>query len=464
MDQQLSDAKQELQEVQMELEFLSESLMDRVLQLEDLGWHRLEGMDTSQGGGLTIQALQEISEKLRELTASHPLFARGAQLRNAYIFGRGMSFVNTDKPRFQKILNEPHNESMVFSVEGFELANSALFNDGIYILLRNRSTNRFVALPLKQLTGVITNPDDAMDIWYVQRSWSANGKAYEKWYATARHKGAKSTVVLADGTTAPVSKDYVAYIKHANRQIGWTLGVPDSLPALVWSLAYSGYLNDNAKLVHALSKFAWKATNTTSKGTHNVATKMLNAGEGTVGAGVSTTGDFNSVGVPSAQVNFNNGQPLAAMVAASFGVPVIALLSSPGATGGSYGAAQTLDAPTLKGFEVLQNSWATFYEEILEDIGATDAYVAFPAIETDAVYRQISAIAQTVELGVIWRDEARDAVIDLLDVPVKHDGLPPLPEEEGTVVSGQGKPARVPGGATSNPGGDTDHELDADRE
>lgn len=461
VEEKIAKANGTLAEIENEIQFLSESLVDRVLKMDDVGWKRLEGMDTDNDGGLTISALQNISDQLRELTAAHPLFRRGQQLRNAYIFGRGMSYVIDDKPRFNNILNDPHNKAVVFSVEAHELANAALFTDGVFILLRHKKHNNFIILPLKQLTSVITNPDDAMDIWYVQRTWSANGTEYKKWFAVARHKEAKRNVTI-DGVSQPVDQNYVAYIKHANRQVGWTFGVPDSLPGLIWALAYSGYLNDNAKLVHALSKFAWKATNTHAKGTQNVATKMLSVGD-QVGAGVSTTGEFGSVGVPSAQVNFNNGQPLAALVSASFGVPVIALISSPGATGGSYGAAQTLDAPTLKGFEVLQNSWASFYDEILKDMGAKDAYVEFPAIETDAVYRQITSIASAVELGILWPDEARASVIDLLDIKVMHKELPPVPENtEGSVVSKQGAPAKGANGATTNPQGTTNHDADSE--
>lgn len=451
-------------DIHEEMQMLSESLAERVLRLDDLGWKTIDGFDTDDTGGLDLNSLQNISEQLRELTATHPLFRRGAQLRNAYIFGRGMAVSKAEEPRFQKTLNAYENRELVWSVGAYEVANMALFCDGIFTLLFSKSQDKYIVVPLKQLTAVITDPDDAMNIWYIQRTWSANGKQYVKWYATTRANKRGNHTVVVSGEKVQVQGDYIAFIKHANRQAGWTFGVPDSLPALVWSLAYSGYLQDNAKLVHALSKFAWKATNSSSKGTQNVKTKMVNAKDG-VGAAVSTTGDFSSVGVPSAQVNFNNGQPLAALVAASFGVPVIALLSSPGATGGSYGAAQTLDAPTLKGFEVLQNSWKTFYEELLEAMGATKSYIAFPAIETDAVYRQITSISQAVELGLIWKDEARGAVLDLMDVEDKHMSLPPeLEEPEGSVVSKQGKPAKGPLGATSNPGGDTNHDLDKDRE
>ena len=450
-------------DVLQEMQMLEESLVDRVLQLEDLGWQTVAGFGQDDTGGLDLATLQNISQQLRELTATHPLFRRGAQLRNSYVFGRGMNIAGADKPRFKEVLENQANEEQVWSVGAYEVANMALFCDGIFTVLYDRAKRRYIIVPLSQLSGVITDPDDPMTIWYIQRQWGSNARNYEKWYATSRAPKKSGTIKVSGSIESiRIEAGWTAFIKHTNRQAGWTFGVPDSLPALIWSLAYSGYLQDNAKLVHALSKFAWKATSSSARGTQNVKTKMVNASEG-VGAAISTTGDFASVGVPSAQVNFNNGQPLAALVAASFGVPVIALLSSPGATGGSYGAAQTLDAPTLKGFEVLQMAWKSFYEEMLEALGSGNPTISFPAIETDAVYRQITSIAQMLELGVIWPDEARASVLDLMDVVDMHGELPPEPEpgeDGGSVVSKQGAPAKKGLGATSNPQGDTNHDND----
>lgn len=443
---------------------LEEALVNRVLRLEDVGWKRLDAWsDGANDTGLPLGDLKELSTQLRELTASQPMFRRGAQLRNAYIFGRGMSYLNVDRPRYQEILTNPHNEQTLFSVEAYEVANTALFADGVFSVMRERSTNKFTVLPLNQIGGVITNPFDAMDIWYVQRSWSANGRDMNVWFPTSRRRREKpqeKTISDGNGNTIHIDHSHVVYMKHANRQSGWTFGVPDSFPALLWALSYAGYLQDSAKLVHALSKFAWQITSPSKAAAERAKTHVMNASAG-VGAAAIGGGDISSVGVPSAQVNFNSGQPLAAMVAASFGVPVIALLSSPGATGGSYGAAQTLDAPTLKGFEVLQNSWASFFREILVDIGAKEGRVEFSAIENDAPYRQISSLAQAVELGLVHNDEAREMVIDLLDIPVMHDNLPVPPSEPeqntGSVVAKQGAPAKGAAQTKDNP---TNHDND----
>ncbi len=438
---------------------MEEALIDRVLRLEDIGWTRLDAFTNgAEDSGLGLLDLQELSRQLRELTASQPMFRRGAQLRNAYIFGRGMSYLNVGAPRFQKVLQDVHNEKTLFSVEAYEVANTALFADGIFSVLRRVSDNKFTVLPVGQITGVVTDPFDSMNIWYVQRSWSANGENFSRWYPTGtrRREKRETTHHVGPGQTIAIDQSHVVYMKHANRQAGWTFGVPDSFPAMLWALAYSGYLTDSSKLVHALSKFAWQLTSPSKQAAEKAKTHTVHAKEG-VGAVAIGGGDVASVGVPSAQVNFNNGQPLAAMVAASFGVPVIALLSSPGATGGSYGAAQTLDAPTLKGFEVLQNSWASFYREILVDLGAKDGRVEFSSIDADPVHRQVTSIAQAVELGLIHRDEAREAIVDLLDVPLLHQELPESPESEDTVVSKQGVSPKL--GPTTT-GGNTDHSLD----
>lgn len=445
------------------IELLEEDLSTRALQIENVGWKLLHGFE-EEDDGLSLDTLKDLSEQLREMAATNPWHKRGAQLRHSYIFGKGMTFQGL-KPAAEKAVADDHNRETAFSVEAYERNNLALFTDGNLILARNARNNRFQAIPLRQITGVYTDPDDAGVIRYVQRSWSSNGEARNVWYPVARYKreiGRVPARLKSGGTAHPVDQNTVVYIKRANRQDGWTWGVPDSLAAKIYSIAYSGYLGDNSKLFHALAQFAWTITSGSKAGVDRAAAQVSYPG-GTGGTGVMGDGQsLASVGVPSAQVNMNNGQPLAAAVATSFGVPVIALLASPGATGGSYGAATTLDSPTLKGFEALQDSWKNFYEEIFRDMASKDASVEFPAIETDPIYRQVTAISTAVELGLIWPDEGRGAVLDILDVPKLHETPPPKPEPTtASAISSQGNSGSVPGGQEQ---GDTDHDLDSDRE
>lgn len=458
--------QREFNAIYQENDLLKESLRDRALQLEDANWTLLKGVSAwaQNTDGLDLDSLHNLSDKLKELAATNPWHIRGQQLRHSYVFGRGMRVVDVSK-RVTNIIERPDNLKTVFSVDGYFRANSACFTSGQYIVFYDVRGKKFKSIPISRISGVITDPDDDSDIWFLRYDQRVDETTTRPvWVPTGDRRRSAERVPTTLNRGEPVLKDVIAYIRRTGHQDGWTWGVPDSLGAMIWTMAYSAYLQGNARLVEALSRFAWTITQKTKGGVNAAAAQVRQPTGGVGETGILTDGSaLASVGVPSAQVNMNNGQPLAAAIAASLGVPVIALLSSPGATGGSYGAATTLDGPTIKGFEAIQDSWRTFYQEILYDLGAKEGSVEFPSVETDAVYRQITSVATLVELGVIYRAEARNFALDVLDLVKVSDELPPLPDypdKSGTIVSGQGVSGSVPGGQTQ---GDTDHSLDADR-
>ena len=452
------------------MDLLEESLVDKVMALDAAGWKALNGLDEDTQG-LSLSTLHQITPDLRDMASTHPLFVRGAQLRHSYVFGRGIR-VSGLSTRAQKAVDNPMNRDVLFSVSAFETMNLAEFTDGNFTVLRHTKTDLFTAVPLGQVTAVVTDPDDTSKVRYVRRTWNANGDEKVRWYPTAKYKntivgpgkrgkGLAKTILDPDTQQRhPVDQDHVAYIHSARKQTGWTWGFPVSFAAKVFALAYSEYLTDNARLVKALSKFAWTVTQSTAAGANRAATQVAPPGIGgtaVMGAGNS----LQSVGTPGSNVDFNKGQPLAALVATAFGVPVIALLSSPGATGGSYGAATTLDLPTTKGMAATQDSWKAFFEEIYLDMGsvASDLKVTFPAIETDTPHRAVQAIAQAKEAGLLHQDEAREATLETLDVPKLHKDLPEDNPEYETPK--QGVSGDVPGGFDQ---GTTNHDQDEDAE
>lgn len=438
---------------------VEEAINDRILDIERSQWTLISGMVTDESAGPTLDNLKQIAPKLRELAGSNPWHIRGVNLRNAYVFGRGVNYTGVDKPRFQNIITNPRNKAALFSVDAYAVANKASFCTGNFFVLKKR--DRFIVVPIEQIANFTTNPDDPSDIWYVKREWNTNQRDYAEWYPTASHKTSgdplRKTIDLGGGQVEPVNLEGEFYIRHSNRQDGWTWGMPDSFGAVVWTEAYSAYLKDNALLVRALSKIAWKITNTTTAGAGASAATVRDAG-GSVGgvASMAAGNQLQGVGVPSAQVNMGNGQPLIAAVAATFGVPVIALLSSPGETGGSYGSAQTLDEPTLKTMTEIQSSWADFYKPILEGIGAKDAFIEFPAIQTDPAYRRINSIVLAHKQGLIHDDEGRDAVLSIEDIPRLHDAPP---KREAVATGGGTNPGDNLSGREQ---GVTDHSVDSE--
>jgi len=452
------------------VDFVEESLKEKILALDALGWNSVMGSEDDSGVDLTT--LQRFSKDLRAMASTHPLHVRGAQLRHAYVFGRGIR-VSGLSPRAKKAVANPLNQDVLFSVSAFETMNLAEVTDGNFIVMRDKD-DVFTNITLNQITGEVTDPDDTSKIRYLRRTWDSNGTQKELWIPTAKYrnsvvgpgkrgKGLRKTI--SDPVTkkaVTVAQDKVLYIHSTRRQAGWTWGFPISFAAKVFSITYTNYLTDNATLVKALSKFAWAVTQSTKAGANRAATQMSLPG-GPGGAAVMGAGNtLQPVGTASSTVDFNKGQPLAALTATSFGVPVIALLSSPGATGGSYGAATTLDLPTMKGMGATQDSWKAFFDEIYRDLGSTEPIVSFPSIESDPAYRTIVSLAQGYESKLLHQDEARDAALEVLDVPRLHTTPPKIedPAPQGT-VPGQGKSGAVDGGASQ---GDTDHSGDEDAE
>jgi len=459
----------ELAALQIEVHDLRETLSTRLRDLDEANWFLINGWFEGEEDGPKLSDLKGLSDKLRELAASNPWHSRGAQLRHGYVFGRGLRFVNVTQPRYKAVLEDAHNVAVMFSSQAYEAANLALFTDGNYFVIRNTSTNLFTQVPIRQVTAVSTDPDDAGTIWYIQRRWVADGAEQVRWYPISRYKKRVKGKIRKEINGVSVSQDAVIYHQASHRQTGWTWGVPDSLAAMVYTEAYAAYLRDNAKLVKALSLIAWKITSATTSGAGAAAATVRDSGTGVGGTAAMLAGtQLQGVGVPSAQVNMNNGQPLIAAVATSFGVPVIALLSSPGATGGSYGAASTLDEPTFKTMSSLQDMWAVFYNEILNDVGVKDGYVEFPALQTDPAYRQIASILQAYQLGALHREEMRNAILDIADVTKSKAGLPEPdgfntwtdPNTTATTadpMARQGNSGAVPGGTNQ---GTTDHSGD----
>lgn len=438
-----------------------EGIGERVNKLQEIGWTEERFSGAGSAAEVTIDEIHQAAQILRPMAQSHPLHIRGAQLRHAYTFGRGVNINGLNK-KATDIVHRTRAQQVLFSVDAQARLNMESFVTGNIFLFRNRRTNDFALVPAEEISEIHVDSFDTSKLIFVRRSWSRAGINRSELFPTHLVENVPSRY---DNKT--VNKEWVVYHKASNPFAGQPLGIPDSFGGALWSVAYSKYLSDSATLTHILKQVAWRITKAQSQGQARASAFTMTdpRNEGKVGGTASLAGDANlqSVGVPSAQVDFNQGQPMAAMVAASFGVPVIALISSPGATGGSYGAATTLDTPTLKGFEATQDSWSLFYGDILRDLVPSTyrdkVSVTFPEIEKDPAYRVMASAGIAYESGAIWRDELRQVSLQLLGVPDLHNGSLPPEKDNDSVVSSQGDSGAVPGGVGQ---GDTNHDGDED--
>ena len=409
---------------------LEESVNDLSMRLDTVGWVPADAWNDDSG--LSLEDLKRTSKVLKDMVAQSPLIKRAVQLRHGYVFGRGMHFVGT-KPRHTKIMDEPYNKRSLFSTMAYEELMTARMTDGNIFVLKDNKSDAYHRVPLDQITGVVTDPDDNERVWYIQRTWTQynaegnNGKQKIVWYPVSMYAPGRGRSLRTQINNKPVDSSKTMHFMAFNRQVGFTFGIPDGYAAIVWTQAYSEYLKNNSKLVKAYSTIAYKVSTRTQGGANNVAAQIARPGV----AGTAIMGqnqDLAAMPRAGSEVSFENGRPLASLVAASLGVSVVALLSDPGAAGSSYGSAQTLDAPTIIVMTAIQDGWKAFYEEIFRMAKGDSVTVEFPSIETDPVYRQFQSLHDAYQTGAINQQEYRRGVLDLFDIVVDDPDTLPVPD------------------------------------
>lgn len=442
-------------------DYFNEAISDMALRIDEIGWSPINDMEDT---GISLDALKRASGTLQEMVSTNPIMKRAAQLRHGYVFGRGMLFSEV-KPAAQKVMGKRYNKRALFSMPAWEELNRAKFTDGNVFVLRDHETDEYYRIPLAEITGVVTDPETPERVRYLRRTYvrydqaqqDSAGTQVNEWYPVYGYEAPTNGRPKKIGEYA-IKWNKTMYFEPANRLVGHTFGIPDGYAAMTWTIAYSEYLKNNSKLVKAYAQIAYKAsTKTVGAGQSTSATLAVPGGI----AGTAVMGQAQDlVPMPRAgsDVSFENGRPLAAMVAASLGVSVVALLSDPGAAGSSYGSAQTLDAPTIIGMASLQEGWRLFFEDVLTDIKSPNAVVEFPAIENDPVYRQIEAIRGAVTDGLLFREEGRAAVLDLMDIKPVKDALPPADDFN---AGGAAKVART-AAAQKPAGGETNNDSRTD--
>ena len=464
----------EIQELSQNNEILAESysaLARATLDFDEKGWSPINQFNDE---GIRLEDVKVVARQSRRQSASNPLLKRGAMLRASYVFGRGFkmsSKSNPLPPRFQAIVDDPINQQVLFGEAACKKNERALFTDGNFFVRYDKRNRRFSRVPLDEITGCATDPDDPEIIRYYLREYEKRQPVTDP-YATYNAETIKIWYPLdyVDAPVArinniPVDRNFVIIDSKSNDETGALWGMPDSLPALPWTWAYSEYLQDGSKMLKALSSIAWQVKSKTAKGGANISSKLINNRE--VAATAVTGADIEMSAMPrNNSVDLATGQPLAAMAATAMEVSVDALLSGPGQSAG--GGAQVLDQSTLNAAYARQGNWSDFFLRVLRVIGVPEPSVTFNNIIVDPAYRSVQSLGQAWMTGLFSADIMQDAMAEQLGIEAPG-GVPSgvlIPNNEGSFANtgstlGGGNPNNI---ATSqgNSGAGLDDLSDGD--
>lgn len=428
---------------------LQESMADVVLALDNIGWNLIGTRDDYTR--IPLQTVRNTAMTTRALLAINPLIKRGIAIRCSYVFGEGVTFKGI--PETDPLLKSKVAKKFLFS-RSAQFENERLQGtDGqIFILLQGTPEKpKPIRVPMKQIVGVVTDPDNEEDVWFYRREWttvvwdedsSQNKESTNIVYYPADDYDEDENGAPARMQGYPVNWD--ARILHGavNKQEGWVWGTPDLMPVIFWSDAYKQFLENSATLVKAYSRFAFKVTADQRGAQTAAATKVAaqpardpltgrveNVG-GTAVMNAGTT--LQTIGRTGGSVDFKAGEPLAAMVAAGLEIPLTMLTSDGGSANRS--SAETLDTPTIKAMEARQAFWGDIYTRVFEFYGHEGVEVVFEDIDSEAAYRQVQAIAQAALLNVLSAKEIRAALIQAFDMDDADPEALPTKDELGNMI------------------------------
>lgn len=428
--------------------------VQRAVDAEDTHWSKIFG--NMQHDGMSLDELKQISEEIRQAIIKSPIIDRGANLRHSYIWSKGIKLPETNanpskkgaKPRIHKILNDLINCRYFFDGTAHEELERGLYSDGnVFALVDAEGTARRV--PLSEIEDMIVNPDYAEEVWAWKRVWDSidnQGKTKQRaaWYYTddcplPLKKRPKTQI-----RNTPVDHTQTMVVISVNRQIGWPLGIPDAVAAVVWAKLYSDFLKHGYVMSRALASIAFRATVTSKQGGENTSMKLAKpqgAGQ-TVVQGAANT--LTALPTAGRGYDFGSGRPVAAMVATAVQVSIVHLLSDPGAAGSSYGSASTLDLPTKRAVVSRQGAWMAFFKRLLAAQGVPDAVVSFPSLEEPDFFREVQAIIAGWATGLLHEEEVRKRLLALLGIETTEAKAPDgvmLPNNRETLEASKPAPS-----------------------
>lgn len=372
-------------------ELLQESVADLQRALYEPGWVRLTASGETE---FSPEAMTQMRAICRLFAIKSPLIRRGLNLRSSYVWGQGVEITaraNGRKDGEQDVqavvkafLDDPSNQRTLTGPQARDqLETYGLGCDGeVFVALFTKpATGRVQAriLPADEIHEIICDPEDAATPWFYLRRWTHVGRdgqgnalreTREQLYPAVDHRPASRP-----GTYAGKRVDWAAPVLHVpvNQPLHWQRGIPDSYAAVDWAKAYKEFLEDWARLMRSLARYAWKAS---APGGRNAAVRTrlaapperdpatgqpMHAGAMAV---LPPDVQLEAVSKSGATLDADSGRPLAAMVASALDIPVTMLLGDPGVSG-ARATAETLDKPTETTLGQRRDLWGQVLHRIL---------------------------------------------------------------------------------------------------
>lgn len=399
--------------LQVQGEFLQESMTDLMRFMEDLNWIPLGGWEEQKG--FSVDSIRENADHIRALLTVNPTIKKAINTRIGYIWGRSVTFEGTGTT---KMMNNKRNQQLIFNDNAHWRLEAQLATDGNIWMAKNKTTEEVVIVPISQLAGWVLDVNDPSRVNYWLRRYSVRTKNFSSGVETEKyvevfypaHDYTGNTVTAIDG----IKVDRNMSVVHiaANRQEGWILGVPDIMAAMFWAKAHKELFESGTTYVKAQGRFASKVVAKTANGAQNSGARIADAprrdpatGEilDSGGTAVMSGGlDYQLMGKMSGGVDFGAFDPVAGLIAVGLGVPLDVLL------GRSDSDIKSMEQSVVDEMMMRQALWTEFFEALF----GRKVKVIWPKIRTEPEYRRLQSIEIANATNVLSRAELRQLTLE----------------------------------------------------
>lgn len=443
-------------------ELLQESVQDLQRALYEPGWVRLTATGETE---FSPEAMTQMRAICRLFAIKSPLIRRGLNLRSSYVWGQGVEITARANGRqngeqdvqavVKAFLDDPSNQRTLTGPQARDqLETFGLGCDGeVFLALFTRPTTGRVqvrVLPADEIHDIICDPEDAATPWFYLRRWTHVGRDQQ---GMERRETREQLYPAVDyrppsrpSTYAGKKVDWAAPVVHVpvNQPLHWQRGIPDAYAAVDWAKAYKEFLEDWARLMRSLARYAWKAT---APGGRNAAvrTRLAAAPERDPGTGqpmhagalavLPPDVQLEAVSKSGATLDADSGRPLAAMVASALDVPVTMLLGDPGVTG-ARATAETLDKPTETAMGQRRDLWSQVLHRILryvitESVRATSGRLAGRITVDDWSGQEVVVLDGDTDptIDIVWPPLGDRDPATLVTAVVEANGTGTIPPE-----------------------------------
>lgn len=386
----------EVQQLEDTIEYMQERIAELEFQQEDEGWQRINSGESLVE--FTKAYLDRIVARSRLYFLINPLINRAVSLQADYVFAQGVHIQATDKEVnevVQDFLDDVGNQKELIGHQARLMKEQTLMLDGgIYLLLftDKEVTGRVQvrSVLVDEIVDIITDPDDANQVWYYQREWYSRKSATEN---------KRNVVLYPDINFDPGPRKPKTY---QGMRIEWAApikcvkvgslsksryGVPEVYSALEWAKAHKNFLTDWLTIVRAYARFAFKLTTVGGKNAVTAAKTRLNTTVGQAGQLTAETNppplagstfirsnkdvDIEPIKTAGATTSAQDGREIRMMVAAALGIPDTFFGD---VDVGNLATARTLDRPTELKYKSRQELWKEAFTEIINYVIFWAAY------------------------------------------------------------------------------------------